>query len=433
MAFPTTGILDDFNRANEGPPPSADWTNIVNGCKVVSNICVGGTSGANNINKWNKASYGPDCEIYATLSNFTNWIDLYARFNSAFSNGYGLTIWDVNILRVNKITGGTPTQIGSDITLPANLAAGDSLGMEIIGNDIKVYTKQGGGAWTLRGTVTDSTYTGAGYLGININGTSQQIDDFGGGTVAAAILKTVSDAGSGTDALAIAALLAVSESGHGADGLGSLGAAVPVSDVGSGTDAPKIAVRISIAETGHGADAISVLTALLKIVSDIGSGADAPKISVSLSIPDAGQGIDLPKISAVLVISDAGHGSDAVSILTALLKIVSDAAHGSDSLAISVRVPVSDSGGGLDAIGLIGVLLKIMESGHGLDSITVTGAGVIKYITATFSGKKPGADFACKEPGAGFVGKTPDTGFAGKKPGADFAGKKPGTGFDPIN
>ena len=39
MAFPTTGILDDFNRGNEGPPPSANWTTLVQGHKVVSNAC----------------------------------------------------------------------------------------------------------------------------------------------------------------------------------------------------------------------------------------------------------------------------------------------------------------------------------------------------------------------------------------------------------
>ena len=44
MAFPTTGLLDDFNRADEGPPPSASWSISYGGphgeLKVSSNQCV---------------------------------------------------------------------------------------------------------------------------------------------------------------------------------------------------------------------------------------------------------------------------------------------------------------------------------------------------------------------------------------------------------
>ena len=41
--FPTTGIKDNFNRANVGPPPSSNWTCPYNGIKVLSNQCAATT------------------------------------------------------------------------------------------------------------------------------------------------------------------------------------------------------------------------------------------------------------------------------------------------------------------------------------------------------------------------------------------------------
>ena len=42
MAFPTTSILDNFNRDDEGPPPSADWDNIVCPGTVILICDIGG-------------------------------------------------------------------------------------------------------------------------------------------------------------------------------------------------------------------------------------------------------------------------------------------------------------------------------------------------------------------------------------------------------
>jgi hypothetical protein len=181
MAFPATSILDDFNRANEGPPPSSNWTDISNGLKVVSNVCVGNVASAYNVSRWN-TSFGPDTEVYAKLNNISAYIQLFLRMASDFSTGYSLFVETTTIIRVRRYTGGSPTQIGS-VTLATALVVGDLVGLEIIGSNIKVYTKQSG-VWAQRGdTVVDSTYSGAGYIGAAIYHTVQQIDDFGGGTV----------------------------------------------------------------------------------------------------------------------------------------------------------------------------------------------------------------------------------------------------------
>jgi hypothetical protein len=75
MTFPTTPILDDFNRANEGPPPSANWSayhaswGFGDGLEVVSNQCKG-----NSYNLcgdwWSVETFGSDCEVYVTIATF---------------------------------------------------------------------------------------------------------------------------------------------------------------------------------------------------------------------------------------------------------------------------------------------------------------------------------------------------------------------------
>ncbi len=187
MAFPTTGILDNFNRANEGPPPSANWTTLGSyGLKVVNNVCVGNTASQYNAGYWSAQAFGPDSEVYAKVPNIANYLDVLARLDAAQNNGYLLHMQSTTVLQVFRVDSGATTQIGSNITLGTALVAGDQVGMEITGDEIKVYTKQGGGAWTQRGsTITDSTYGDAGYIGARVYSTTQQIDDFGGGTVVA--------------------------------------------------------------------------------------------------------------------------------------------------------------------------------------------------------------------------------------------------------
>jgi hypothetical protein len=58
--------------------------------------------------------------------------------------------------------------------------------MSLIGSgadNITVYYKAAAGSWTSLGTRTDSSYTGAGYVGLTMYYYSdRRLDDFGGGT-----------------------------------------------------------------------------------------------------------------------------------------------------------------------------------------------------------------------------------------------------------
>ncbi len=195
MAFPTTSVLDSFDRANEGPPPSSSWTADTgfgsNGLRVVSNVC-GATSLSDSFAYWNVSSPGPDCEVFVTVSTKPangNYCALYLRsvFAGAGSDGYEL--------QLNVATGTDTTQhyrvdnfvftaLGAAIN--QEFTAGDGLGLEIIGNSLQAY-RRSSGVWAALGTTrADSTYTAAGRTGIQIQDTTGRFDDFGAGTVVAA-------------------------------------------------------------------------------------------------------------------------------------------------------------------------------------------------------------------------------------------------------
>lgn len=190
MAFPTTSVLDDFNRANTGPPPSANWTSgafNTSGLKVVSNQALR-VAGANGDGFWNPSTFGPDGEVFVTLVNLaaSGNIYLYLRLNNvpgfATANGYALYAASAGSTIVYRIDpGGAATQIGS--TMSPGFTAGDSVGASIAGSTISVYKKTGG-VWSLVGTRSESTYTTSGYIGLAINDNdTQATDDFGGGTI----------------------------------------------------------------------------------------------------------------------------------------------------------------------------------------------------------------------------------------------------------
>jgi len=199
-AYPTTGILDNFNRANEGPPPSASWSDLYGlgadyQLKVVSNQAVPNALDPANdraTNYWNPTTFGPDCEVYCTIATETlidiGEIGLWVRATGVGSiatvSGY--------YVEYDRTTGGdhfdvirvdneAETQLGASIS--QELSAGDSFGVSMIGDTITVWYKSGAGAWTNIGERTDSTYQDAGYIGIIWwDSTDGVLDNFGGGT-----------------------------------------------------------------------------------------------------------------------------------------------------------------------------------------------------------------------------------------------------------
>lgn len=185
MAFPTTSVLDDFNRANTGPPPSSSWvTESGTGHEVVSNQCDPDT--ANSVSRWN-TSYAAAQEAYCTVIDVPasgKYVGVFIRLASA--GGYGSSAGSVEIncfpstIEVWQFSGATWSQLGA--TIGYTLSANDVMGMDASGATVAIY--QNG---TSLGTRTTAV-TGSGYIGLIAGGTSStpSVDNFGGGAIVVA-------------------------------------------------------------------------------------------------------------------------------------------------------------------------------------------------------------------------------------------------------
>ncbi len=197
MAFPTTGILDTFTGADENPIVT-NWTVKIrptdDNLKRLSNTLQNEFQGGIGSGWYDISTYGPDSEVWATVTTKgpTNGdqIRLYLRLvdvGLSTVDGYEARLVSVDAgtdaVRIFRLDNGSSSQLGVDIS--QEFTDGDGFGFEAIGSTLAVYRKSAG-VWTLLDTRTDSTYTAAGYLGVQFTQSgvgSPVLDDFGGGTV----------------------------------------------------------------------------------------------------------------------------------------------------------------------------------------------------------------------------------------------------------
>src|SRR5262249_40609342 len=149
--------LDNFDRVNQGPPPSASWSALgsaAGGLKVVSNQCIGNSTVNYYGNYYNAATYGPDTEVYATSVNMGTGdcdAELEGRLtnpgNGATVAGYNVDLWPGGgVIVVAKISGGVYTQIGASFS--HTYTVGEKFGMTITGSattTIEVFYNTGSG------------------------------------------------------------------------------------------------------------------------------------------------------------------------------------------------------------------------------------------------------------------------------------------------
>lgn len=209
MAFPTTGVLDDFNRANVGPPPSANWTSSVgSGHKVASNVMVGQATGAQRGSYWSAASFGGAQEAYGQVTvklNNNNDMSFELRISSpgASQSCYRVTMWQRtgnDEFNAYRVVSGTQTGIGSTYVPGVEFAANDWWGARVYaisgGTRIEVYHKPSAGSWgllTYWDDLSSPINASGGYIGVKnwqSAATSMGLNDFGGGTVVTASAAT---------------------------------------------------------------------------------------------------------------------------------------------------------------------------------------------------------------------------------------------------
>jgi len=203
VAFPTTSVFDNFTRANEGPPPSASWTNDVlgsgaSGLEVVSNQLAHGLGIGRKDNWWNPATFGPDTEVYALIGTITgSQCRLYLRLaNPGTASSVDGYLYGVNHIggpanAVYRIDNSVLTQLGASESV--TWANGDSIGISMAGSDLLTHKKTGG-SWADGVTRTDATYSASGNIGVALEDTdTATLDDFGGGTVVTGGASLASD------------------------------------------------------------------------------------------------------------------------------------------------------------------------------------------------------------------------------------------------
>lgn len=202
MAFPTTSVLDAFNRA-DGDPGSA-WSAAygANGKPAIETNQLKNTTGtaANSGMYWNTREF-TDCEVYLTIvvlpSPVTEDVWMTARTknlartgpppdSSSWSGYQVLVSQNLDAAYVRKYDGTSATVIISAST-PAAVAAGDKAGMKLVGTSIELWYKSGASAWGMLGSTSDSTYSGSGYIGLEFDEATSRYDDFGGGSLDAVL------------------------------------------------------------------------------------------------------------------------------------------------------------------------------------------------------------------------------------------------------
>ncbi len=185
-AFPTTPILDTFVRANEGPPPSANWTNqvenVAGGMIVVSNQLAGNSDAGSAW--WSAASFGPNSECYLTFPVTGSSVRLYLRLQtpgSAAVDGYMLFQNAGTVVQLYRLDNNSLTLL-TQVTVPS-FVDGDAYGMRMRGTTLSAWRRASGSAqfrWLT--AVDDAGYAGAGNVGVQFNNGTTRGSNFGGGT-----------------------------------------------------------------------------------------------------------------------------------------------------------------------------------------------------------------------------------------------------------
>ena len=133
---------------------------------------------------WNVAQFGPDAEVWGTITTLPgagNEFRLYVRIQQP-----GSLAVDAYMLRTNQLSGTDEMYLERVdnstfvrlLTVSQELAVGDMLLLRVTGARLEAWLRRGS-EWSLLGSVTDTTYPGAGFVGAGIRGTAARLDDFG--------------------------------------------------------------------------------------------------------------------------------------------------------------------------------------------------------------------------------------------------------------
>lgn len=193
VKFPQTGILDDFNRPDEGPPPSSSWTSqwfdaLYGQFQVVSGQLKATAQWASGY--WSAQTFGPDCEMYITTAGtWTGSNDLaLAMVEPGAIGTSGYDGYEVYITTTTWALRRTTNNSNTDLATGSfSTSLGDSFGLRRRVDQIEFWHKPVGGTWQLIQSFNDVTYSGPFHLCLYSegggSGVTQRFTNFGGGTL----------------------------------------------------------------------------------------------------------------------------------------------------------------------------------------------------------------------------------------------------------
>ena len=294
-------------------------------------------------------AYGTTWTAPTSPGTYNERIDIRS---STASTNLSLTVADYNVVDAGTASAPSGTAANADYNAGGQVILAPAARTLVI-----VDTAAGFDAATAAESSGDQTIT---------------VTDSGSGTDAlasVAVVLSLTDSGAGNDAFGAAAALAATDTGTGSDSIAQLLASLLLAESGAGADAlAGMTVALSATDSGTGSDAIAGLAASLTAV-DAGTGTDAlGSLAASLGITDVGSGADaLASLAAGLSVTETGAGTDALASIAAGLT-VTDSGVGADTPSISVTLSVTDSGAGVDTV-LQMILIAIADAGTAVDSL----------------------------------------------------------------
>lgn len=190
-------VLDNFNRANAGPQPSAQWS-LFYGSAGEGNVVLGNmmarkaTGGFRQGSYWNAATYAGDVEISGTIGQNTAgandgvYFFISSSGTEATASYYSFGLqhdgtsmhWVLDIYNAGSYVG------NAFDTVAVNPVATDQILCRRVGTNLQMWRRTAAGASTLINQATSSVFTGTATLAVEfVNSQNIRLDDFGGGFV----------------------------------------------------------------------------------------------------------------------------------------------------------------------------------------------------------------------------------------------------------
>ena len=179
--FPTTPILDNFQRPDENPlSDGGKWSSLfTTNLELVSHQALS-NSGSSAGNYWNPTTF-TDLEVYAqvTVPPMKNAIAVQA-WDLSSGDGYGCS-WapSTNSFYIVRYDTGVEHAVESVVQ---TLSAGDSIGLSRMGSTFTCYQEHGG-IWNAVVAATDATYGGPFNLTLEVEDGVGEFGYFGGGAL----------------------------------------------------------------------------------------------------------------------------------------------------------------------------------------------------------------------------------------------------------